>query len=79
MTRALLTLLVVIFAALHQDFWLWTEARPLLFGLIPVGLFYHICYTAGVAAIMWLLVRYAWPAHLEDQSDHRSTPGDHRA
>jgi hypothetical protein len=78
-TRLILILVVAIFAALHQDIWLWTEARPLLFGLIPVGLFYHVCYTAAVAVVMWLLVRYAWPSHLEDLADHPSRPGDHDA
>jgi hypothetical protein len=25
--------------ALHQDFWFWREARLLVFGLLPIGLF----------------------------------------
>ena len=27
---------------LHQDVWFWTDDR-LVFGFLPVGLFYHIC------------------------------------
>ena len=50
---------------LHQDFWFWRTAQPLVFGFVPVGLFYHACYTVAAALFMWLLVRYAWPAHLE--------------
>ena len=50
---------------LHQDFWFWRRAQPLVFGFLPVGLFYHACYTVAAALFMWLLVRYAWPAHLE--------------
>jgi hypothetical protein len=37
-----------------------------LFGVLPVGLTYHVLYSIVVAALMWLLVRQAWPAHLED-------------
>ncbi len=65
MRTALLALVVVIFYALHQDVWFWRTARPLVFGFLPVGLFYHACYTLAAAVLMRLLVRYAWPAHLD--------------
>jgi hypothetical protein len=61
----LLALLVVAVYVLHQDFWFWRSARPLVFGFLPIGLFYHACYTALAAALMALLVKYAWPKHLE--------------
>ena len=50
---------------LHQDFWFWNAARPLVFGFLPVGLFYHAAHSLAAAALMWALVRFAWPAHLE--------------
>lgn len=50
---------------LHQDFWFWNAARPLVFGFLPVGLFYHAAYSLAAAALMWALVRFAWPAQLE--------------
>jgi len=50
---------------LHQDVWFWNAARPLVFGFLPVGLFYHAVYSLVVAVLMWALVRFAWPAHLE--------------
>lgn len=53
---------------LHQDTWLWREARPLVFGFLPAGLAYHAAYTLGAAALMAALVRWAWPAHLERAS-----------
>ena len=34
MKTFLLTTLVVLFYVLHQDFWFWREARPLVFGSI---------------------------------------------
>jgi hypothetical protein len=51
--------------ALHQDVWFWREARPLMFGFLPIGLFYHAAYTLAISAFMWVLVRTHWPAHLE--------------
>jgi hypothetical protein len=65
MSRWPLVLLVAAVYVLHQDFWFWRQARPLLFGFVPVGLFYHVLYTLAVSCTMWLLVRYAWPSHLE--------------
>jgi hypothetical protein len=56
---------------LHQDIWFWRQARPLVFGFLPVGLAYHAAYCIGVAVLMWLLTRTAWPAHLEHSGDHR--------
>ena len=63
--RRLLLLLVAVVYLLHQDLWLWREARPLVFGFLPVGLAYHAGYCLVVALLMWALTRVAWPAHLE--------------
>ena len=65
MRTVLLTLAVVIVYALHQDVWYWREARPFAFGFLPVGLFYHAVFTLASSALMVLLVKNAWPAHLE--------------
>lgn len=51
---------------LHQDTWFWRQARPLVFGFLPIGLAYHAAYCLLVAALMWALTRTAWPADLED-------------
>jgi hypothetical protein len=58
-------LLVLAFYVLHQDVWFWRTARPLVFGFLPIGLFYHAAFTAACAGLLLLLVRIAWPAHLE--------------
>ena len=50
----------------HQDFWNWTRVEPLLFGFLPIGLWYHVVYSLLVSALMWLLVTFAWPKSLED-------------
>ena len=62
------TLIAALLYALHQDFWFWYQARPLVFGFLPIGLFYHAAYTIACSVFLWLLVRWHWPAHLEDRS-----------
>ena len=66
-THWLLAAAVAALYLLHQDFWFWDSARPLVFGFLPIGLFYHAVYSLAVVALMWALIRYAWPAHLETE------------
>ena len=61
----LLTLLVAAVYILHQDFWNWNKSEPLIFGFLPVGLAYHAGYSILAAVTMAILVKFAWPAHLE--------------
>ena len=61
----LLTVLVLVVYALHQDSWNWTRAEPLALGFLPVGLAYHAGYSILAAILMAVLVRFAWPKHLE--------------
>ena len=71
--RAVAVAAVVLLYVLHQDFWYWREARPLVFGFLPVGLFYHAVFTLASSLALWLLVAFAWPAHLDDEP--RREPG----
>ena len=68
MTPKSLTLAACIAAAyvLHQDWWFWDSAEPLVFGFLPVGFFYHVMYTVAVAGLLGLLVHHAWPHHLDE-------------
>jgi len=61
-----LALITAVVYLLHQDFWFWRSARPLVFGFLPIGLFYHAAYTLGASALLWLIVRRYWPSHLDD-------------
>jgi len=54
--------------ALHQDVWFWRAARPLVFGFLPIGLFYHAAYTVAVSLLLVWLVRAHWPSHLDDRA-----------
>ena len=61
-----LTLLILAVYVLHQDFWNWKQAEPLVFGFLPIGLAYHAGYSIAAAILMAILVKLAWPKHLED-------------
>jgi Protein of unknown function (DUF3311) len=63
--RWLLTLMVLLVYLLHQDLWYWHD-RTLVLGFLPIGLAYHAAYSILAAIMMAVLVRYAWPGHLED-------------
>jgi len=67
MKRILLVIAVLALYALHQDFWFWRTARPLVFGFVPIGLFYQGCFSVAASLLMWLLVKTAWPSQLEDE------------
>ena len=63
---------VVALYLLHQDFWFWRDARPLVVGVLPIGLFYHAVYCLACTALMWALVKFAWPAGLEETGSHQT-------
>lgn len=63
--RWLWGLLLLAVFLLHQDWWNWARARPLVWGVLPVGLAYHAVYALGCAGVMALLVRFAWPRDLD--------------
>jgi hypothetical protein len=68
-TAALVAAFLVV-VALRHDFWNWHKARPLLLGVIPVGLWWQAIVSILATLLMWLLVRFAWPGHLENVEDH---------
>jgi hypothetical protein len=63
--RLILTSIVVAVYLLHQDVWFWRNARPLVFGFLPIGLFYHAAFCLLCSAVMMLLVKFAWPLDLD--------------
>ena len=66
MTSRTAALLVMVLYLLHQDVWFWRTARPLVFGIFPIGLFYHAVYMLVTALVLWVLVKTCWPSHLDD-------------
>lgn len=67
MKKLLLSFAIIALVVLHQDFWNWRSARPFIFGFLPIGLFYHVCYTLSVSVLMWIMIRHFWPSHLEEE------------
>ena len=66
MKTTLLVVAVVTLYILHQDIWFWRSSY-LVFGFIPIGLFYQGLFSVAASLVMWLLVTYAWPSHLEQE------------
>lgn len=52
--------LVLLLLVLHQDNWLW-ENDTLVFGIFPIGLFYHACISIAASATWFLATKIAWP------------------
>lgn len=73
MKRSLLILMVVTLYVLHQDFWFWHTANPLIFGFLPIGLFYHVCFSLAASLVMCLLVKHAWPGKLEREAEENQS------
>ncbi len=62
--RKLIYGLVILLAILHQDFW-WWDNKALVFGFMPLGLFYHTVFSC-LAALVWFgATKLAWPSEIE--------------
>ena len=79
MPRILLVLVVALLYVLHQDFWFWRTAHPIVFGFIPIGLFYQGCFSIAASLVMWMLVKFAWPSHLEREVEQGESKEDRSA
>ena len=75
MKSILLVVAVAVLYILHQDIWFWRSSY-LVFGFIPIGLFYHAVFSIAAALLMWLLVTYAWPSHLEREFEETQSGED---
>ncbi len=54
---AALALLLLI---LHQDYWLWNN-KTLVLGILPIGLFWHICISLAATFLWYVATQIAWP------------------
>ena len=68
MKRWIVIAVFVILAILHQDIWNWDDSS-LVFGFLPKGLAYHALYSIVAATFWGLVVKFAWPEHLEKWAD----------
>ena len=60
----IIAVLLVVLVVLHQDFWNWKKST-LVFGFMPIGLFYHAIYSLVAAAFWGTVMIVAWPRNLE--------------
>ena len=62
---AVLTLIFLLVLFLRHDYWNWDTPGYLLFGFLPVGLWWQALVTILASIMMWLMVTLAWPTHLK--------------
>jgi hypothetical protein len=60
-----IAVLILAVYVLHQDTWNWAN-RSLVFGVLPVGLAYHACFSILCSAMMFVLVKTVWPKQMEE-------------
>lgn len=53
----------LVLAVLHHDVWFFHDSR-LVFGFVPIGLFWHALYSVLAALLWWVAIRHAWPTEL---------------
>ena len=56
----IVTAIVLVLLVLHQDNWFWTDGT-LVFGFLPIGLFWHACISLAAAVTWYLATKIAWP------------------
>lgn len=56
----IIAILVLVLLVLHQDNWFWND-DTLIFGILPIGLFWHACISVAAALTWFLATRIAWP------------------
>lgn len=57
-------ILIVVLLVLHQDNWNWTNDH-MVFGFVPIGLFYHACISIAAGITWYLATQFCWPTDLE--------------
>ena len=73
-TYTFLTLAAIAVLVMRHDYWNWDTPYPLLFGCLPVALWWQALVSVSACALMWLMVRFAWPHELEHvalETEHR--------
>ena len=51
-----------------------------MFGFMPIGLFYHACYSLVAATLCWFFaIKFAWPKELVEWALKRKIELDHNS
>ncbi len=59
--------LVLLLLILHQDTWFWTD-DTLIFGFMPIGMFWHVCISIAASLTWALATKIAWPIDEDDEA-----------
>ena len=57
--------LLVLLYAVHTDVWFWDD--PTMIGSLPIGMAYHLAFMLASSVVLWMLVKFAWPAEIETE------------
>ena len=63
--RIAIWLMVLVLLIIHQDFWFW-NSELMVFGFIPIGLFYHACISIAASITWFMACQFAWPDDTHD-------------
>jgi len=62
-----IAVLALLLLLLHQDYWFWSN-KTLVFGILPMGLFWHICISMAATLTWYLATRIAWPREIQSET-----------
>lgn len=75
----MIAVLAMLLLILHQDYWFWTN-KTLVFGILPMGLFWHICISIAATVVWYLATQIAWPLDTsKETANGRSEDGASRS
>ena len=60
--------MVLVVGVLHLDLWWWSSTRIVL-GFLPLTLAYQVGITLAAALAWALVMRFAWPKHVESWAE----------
>lgn len=65
--RYVVWFLVILLIILHKDLWYWDD-RTLVWGFMPITLFYHGCISVAASCVWFLATIFAWPTDLIEET-----------
>lgn len=68
--KTLVWILVVALVILHHDFWNWNNDY-LVFGFMPIGLFYQVCISIAASLVWFFATLVAWPKEVDFEQERR--------
>lgn len=68
---------ILLLIVLHHDVWNW-DSRTLIFGIIPLTLFYHVGISIAASVVWFVATRCAWPTDVDEDSSPATGSEAHR-